>query len=103
MGDNELDPIAMAFLRANQINTRLSSKYDASLASEGKQVAQQLLDHIKGEVEDYEDFVDKAERSEEFTLHESAQLKKEQKRLKGLYLRATGLLDTIRDSESRKK
>lgn len=103
MGDTEADPIAEAYTKANQLNVRLATKYDPAMATEARRVAEQLLGYIREQVEDYEDFVQRAERSELFSLHESAQLKKGEVRLKGLYMRATGLLETIKDWEQRKK
>jgi hypothetical protein len=104
MAENEPDPIAQAFLRANQINARLASaKYDPALVSEGKRIAEQLLTYVKEQVQDFEDFARRCERSEVFSLHESAQVDKKEVRFKGLYLRATGLLQTIQEAEQRKR
>jgi hypothetical protein len=103
MAENEPDPIAQAFLRANQINARLAAaKYDAALVSEGKRIAEQLLSYVKEQVKDYDDFARRCERSELFPLHESAQVEKNEVRFKGLYLRATGLLESIQEAESRR-
>ena len=103
MADQEADPIAQAYVRANQINARLASKFDPALAAEGRRVAEQLLAYLKENVPDYEDFARRCERSEEFPLHESAQVEKKETRFKGLYLRATGLLQTIQETEQRKR
>lgn len=103
MGDTEADPIAEAYAKANQLNVRLSKKYDPAMATEARRVADQLLAYVKDQVEDYEDFAERCERSELFSLHESARLKKAEVRLKGLYMRATGLLETVRDWEQRPK
>ena len=103
MADQAADPISQAYVRANQINARLAKRYDPALASEGRRVAEQLLEHLKENVQDYEDFVRRCERSEVFSLHESAQVEKNEVRFKGLYLRATGLLQTIQEAEQRRR
>ncbi len=103
MGDLEADPIAQAFVRANQINARLAARYDPSLSTEGQRVAELLLAHVRENVQDYEDFARRCERAELFPLHESAKVDKKEVRFKGLYLRATGLLQTIHESEKRRR
>ena len=103
MADQEADPISQAYVRANQINARLAAKYDPALAGEGKRVAEQLLTHVRENVKDYEDFARRCERAELFPLHESAQVEKNEVRFKGLYLRATGLLQTIQEAEQRRR
>jgi hypothetical protein len=103
MAESEADPISQAYVRANQINARLAAKYDAALAGEGKRVAEQLLAHVRENVENFEAFSARCERSELFALHESAQVEKNETRLKGLYLRATGLLQSIQEAEQRRR
>ena len=103
MADQAADPISQAFVRANQINARLAVKYDPALASEGRRVAEQLLQHIKESVASFDEFAERCERSELFALHESAQVDKKEVRFKNLYLRATGLLQTIQETESRRR
>ncbi|MEQ8272338.1 MAG: hypothetical protein RMA76_22515 [Deltaproteobacteria bacterium] len=100
---SETNPISEAYQRATRINAKLASRYDANLASEGKQLAQQLFDHIKAQVEDYDDFVRRVERSEEFSLHDSAKMGKNESELKNFYVRAADLLETITESESRRR
>jgi hypothetical protein len=104
MGDDGSDPIAAAYQRANQLNARLASRYEVGLAAEGKRVADQLLSYMREQLgAEYDAFVARCERSEEFSLHESARVEKEEARMKGLYLRATGLLETIADAEARQR
>lgn len=99
----ETNPISDAYQRATRINAKLASRYDANLASEGKQLAQQLFDHVKGEVDDYDDFVRRVERSEQFILHDSAQVSKKERELKNFYVRAADLLVTIEEAEARRR
>jgi hypothetical protein len=89
------------YARANRINAKLASKFDSALASEGRQIAQALIAEVQSKVEDYPDFVRRVDRSEEFSLHESAQVEKDEQQLKLLYVRAVDLLETIKESESR--
>ena len=101
-GKTSVEPeseISAAYSRAARINAKLASSYSGALVTEGKALAEALLAHVKEQVADYEDFVSRVERSEEFSLHDSAQMKKDDKALKTLYLRATGLLETIREAE----
>ncbi len=97
----EQSPISAAYERATKINAKLASRFDANLVTEGKRVASELIEHIRGEVENYDEFVEKVERSEEFSLHDSAQIDKKQKHLKVLYVRAADLLETIKQTEER--
>lgn len=90
------------YVRANKINARLASRYDAQLVSEGKALAAKLLEYVKSKVENYDEFVRKVNQSEEFSLHESKQLGKAEKPLKPIYLRAAGLLETIAEAEQRR-
>lgn len=91
------------YRQATRLNAKLASKHDPALASEGRRVAEALLAHVRSRVEDYEDFVRRVQRSEEFSLHESAQLSKGEKDLRVHYLRAVDLLETIREAEERAK
>ncbi len=97
----ESNPISEAYQRATRINAKLSSRFDANLVSEGKRLAQQLIDHVRENVDDYEDFVRRVERSEQFSLHDSAQVAKTERELKNFYVRAADLLETITDVENR--
>ena len=91
------------YAEANRINAKLSSRYDAALAAKGRQVANQLLEQVKAGVADMPGFVERVDRSELFSLHESAQVEKTEKQMKLLYVRAMDLLETISQSESRAK
>lgn len=91
------------YARATRLNAKLASKYDSALASEGRQVAEAILGQLQGQIPDFQDFVRKVERSEEFPLHESAQLEKNEQPWKVLYLRAADLLQTIKEAEARRK
>ena len=97
------DIISDAYARATRINARLASRYDANLVSEGRELAQKLLDHVRAEASDYDDFVRRVARSEVFSLHDSAQVTKNERQLKVLYVRATDLLETIEDAERRRR
>ena len=101
MTETETNPISDAYQRATRVNAKLASRFDANLVTEGRQLAQQLLDHVRSSVEDYDDFVRRVDRSEEFILHDSAQIDKKQKDLKVLYTRAADLLETISEIEAR--
>jgi hypothetical protein len=101
MTEPETNPVSQAYARATRINAKLASRFDANLATEGKQAAQTLLDHVRSEVEDFDEFVARVDRSELFSLHDSAQIDKKQKHLKVLYVRAADLLETIAEAEAR--
>ena len=95
--------ISDLYAEANKLNASLSSKYDGGKISQGKQIAAQLIEHVKANVEDYKSFVETVERSELFALHDSAQVDKKQRQFKLYYERAVSLLETIEQSESRRK
>ena len=99
----ETNPISELYSRANRLNAKLASKFDNSLASEGRQVAQQLIEHVKSQVSDYDAFVAQVERSEQFSLHDSARVDKKERQFKLYYERAMGLLETIEEGEGRRK
>ncbi len=99
----ESNPISEAYQRANQLNARLASKHNSAMVSEGRQVAELLLNHVKSNVEDYDAFVAQVDRSERFSLHDSARVDKKQRDLKLYYERAMGLLETIEESEARRR
>src|SRR5215471_15436596 len=62
--------------RANQLNTKLATGTGEELIKEARQIARQLTEHIRGKIEDYDDFVKRVELSEEFSLTESRQVAK---------------------------
>lgn len=97
----ETNPILDAYQRATRINAKLASRFDANLVTEGKRLAQELLDHVRANVDDYDDFERRVERSEQFSLHDSAQVAKTERELKNFYIRAGDLLETIKDVEAR--
>ncbi len=99
----ESNPISEAYQRANQLNARLASKHDGAMVSEGRRVAQLLLDHVKSSVEDFDAFVAQVGRSERFSLHDSARVDKKQREMKLYYERAMGQLETIEESEARRR
>lgn len=99
---SDTNPISDVYQQATRINAKLASGYDGNLVSQGKRLADELIAHVRGQVDDYDDFVRRVERSEQFSLHESAQVAKGEKELKVLYVRAADLLETIRDVEARK-
>ncbi len=97
------DSVTEAFQQANQLNARLSSRYNAQEVAEARQLAEALLDYVKTKVADYEEFVRRVERSELFSLHESAQLPKNERPYRPYYLRAVDLLETVLEAEALRK
>lgn len=89
------------FARANRINARLATDRDSALIQEGKALAEKMLGYVRSKIEKFEDFEKRVQLSEEFPLHESKQMEKEEKALKLVYLRGKTLLETIREAESR--
>lgn len=94
-------PISEVYARANGLNAKLASGTDQGLIREARQVAQQITDHIRSRVENYDDFVKRVEVSEEYSLTESRQLEKTEKDMKVLYLRAASLLEAASEAEAR--
>lgn len=84
--------------RANQLSVRLADRSPATeTVREAEQIARALLSHVRAEAKDFDDFVRRVERSEEFPLHDSAQVAKTERALKVLYLRAVTLLETVEE------
>jgi hypothetical protein len=100
-GPSPQDAIHDAYVKANRLAIRLASHHDDAVLREGRQVAQQLLDHVKASVPAYDDFVHRVKMSEEFSLTESRQVPKTEKELRNLYLRGASLLEAIDEAEAR--
>jgi len=79
---------------ANKLNAKLAVEPDAQTAAQARELANKMLDYVRGEVEDYEDFAQRVERAEKFPLTDAAQPKKAEKALKVIYVRAKTLLET---------
>lgn len=92
-----------AYVRANRLAIRLASKPEEATLREARSTAQVLIDHVKANAKDYDDFVRRVNVAEEFSLTESRQVAKNEKELRTLYLRAASLLETIADAEARGK
>ncbi|MCB9653798.1 MAG: hypothetical protein H6729_06680 [Deltaproteobacteria bacterium] len=90
------------YRRGGQVNILLASRYDPSLVEEARTLSTQLMERVKKGVEDFEGFEQRVERSEEFSLHESAQLSKKEKEFRAVYLRGRALLDAIAEAEARR-
>jgi hypothetical protein len=86
---------------ATQLNARLAVSPDPALIGQAKQVAQKLIDHVRGSVDDFDAFVAKVKRGEEYSLTESLQVTKGDKALRVLYLRAADLLENVAEAEAR--
>lgn len=92
-----------AYARANRLAVRLASKHDEATLREARTTAQILLDYVKANSKDYDDFVRRVKVSEEFSLTESRQVAKTEKELRNLYLRGASLLETIDEAVARAK
>lgn len=92
-----------AYARANRLAVRLASRHDEASIREARQTAQVLLDHVKANVKDYDDFVKRVKVSEEYSLTESRQVAKTEKELRNFYLRGASLLETIEEAEARSR
>ncbi|MBK8013843.1 MAG: hypothetical protein IPK13_21145 [Deltaproteobacteria bacterium] len=98
----EENETATIYRRGGHVNLQLASRYDESLIEEARTISARLLDRVKANVDDFDDFARRVERSEEFSLHESAQLSKKEKEFRTVYLRGRALLDAIAEAEARK-
>lgn len=94
-------PISETYTRANRLNAKLASGTSAELIREGRQVADDLVAHVRARVESFDDFVKRVELSEEFSLTESRQVSKAEKELKIFYLRAASLREAANEAEAR--
>ena len=95
--------ISQLYGDASKLNALLANNSDPQLISRAKVLANQLFAHVKSSVEDYEDFIRRAERTEEFVLHTSAQVTTKERELKNYYFRATDLIDAIREAQERSR
>jgi hypothetical protein len=95
--------ISEVYARANTLNTKLATGTSEELIKEARQIARQLTDYIRTQIEDYDDFTKRVELSEEFSLTESRQVAKTEQHLKVLYLRAASLLEAANEAEERSK
>ena len=86
---------------ANKLNARLATSQDPSLVSEARALANQMIDYVRSQVDDYEDFVRRIHLSEQFSLTDSMQVTKKEKPLKLIYLRASGLAETAAEAAAR--
>jgi len=89
------------YAKATKLNAKLAIGYDAHAVTEAREVAGRLIEYVRSKVADFDEFVQKVERSERFSLHESAQLKKQEKDLKVIYTRAAELLTTAAEAQQR--
>ena len=83
------------YVLANKLNARLAISPDSQTAAEATALANRMLDYVRSEIEDYDDFVKRVEVAEQYCLTDSIQPKKAEKALKVVYMRAKTLLDTI--------
>ena len=91
------------YVRANKLNAQLATSSEPQPTAEARELAKTMLDYVRDQVDDYEDFVRRIHISEEFSLTESMQLKKAEKELKVVYQRASGLLETVAEAAARGK
>jgi len=89
------------YARATKLNAQLATSTDETLIAEARALANGMLEHIRSQVADYEDFVRRVNLSEQFSLTESMQVSKKEKDLKVVYLRAQGLLETAAEAAAR--
>jgi hypothetical protein len=83
---------------ANKLNSKLALAPDAQTAAQARDLANKMLDYVKSQVEDYDDFAQRVERAEQYPLTEAAQPKKDEKALKVIYVRASTLLESANES-----
>jgi hypothetical protein len=86
---------------ATKLNAKLATSDDPALVTQARELANRMLEHVRGKVTDYEDFVRRVHISEQFSLTESMQVGKTEKELKQIYLRASGLLETAAEAAAR--
>ena len=83
---------------ANQLNAKLATEPDSQTVAQATELANRMLEYVRGEIEDYDDFVQRVERAEQYCLTDAAQPKKTEKALKVVYLRAKTLLETAEEA-----
>ncbi len=91
------------YQRATKLNAALATSADPSLVAEARELAGRMLDHIRGEIEDFEGFVRRVHLSEQFSLTEAMQFKKKEKELKVIYTRAQSLSELAVEASVRAK
>lgn len=87
---------------ANALNVQLIRQDDASIISQAETTAKALIDYVRSKTKDFEDFTRRVQRSDEFSLHDSAQVETSERTLKIYYQRAVSLKEAINEALARR-